>query len=109
MSTAISTEQVTIEQLDDIPLRVARQSQMGLAETIDAVIPRHWLLSGLSIAQLIVGWNTFILSQADPSLGHCARWGHTTSSDYGGMPCYPYPRDLLNRRSAFASPHSLEQ
>lgn len=38
---------------------------MGLAEIIDAVIPRHGLHEGLSIGQLIVGWNTFILSQAD--------------------------------------------
>lgn len=65
MSTAIHTDQGTIEGLDDIPLLVTLQQRIGLAEIIDQHLPRHWLHQGLSIGQLIVGWNTFILSEGD--------------------------------------------
>lgn len=65
MSAAISTEQVTIERIDDIPLLIALQQRVEIATVIDQVIPRHWLHQGLSIGQLVIGWNTFILSQAD--------------------------------------------
>ena len=70
MSTAISLEQVTIEQatierIDDIPLLVALQQRVGIVEIIDTIIPRHWLHQGLSIGQLVLGWNTFILSESD--------------------------------------------
>ena len=65
MNTAISIEQVIIEPIDDIPLLMALQQRIGLADMIDEIIPRHWLHQGLSLGHLIVGWNTFILSQAD--------------------------------------------
>ena len=70
MSAAISTEQVTIEQatierIDDIPLLVVLQQRVGLSEIIDQIIPRHWLHQGLSLGQLVLGWNTFILSEGD--------------------------------------------
>ena len=57
--------QATIEPIDDIPLLMALEQRIGLDEIIDAAIPRHGLLQGLSIGQLVLGWNTFILSQAD--------------------------------------------
>ena len=58
-------QQATIERIDDIPLLMALQQRIGLASIIDAALPRHGLLQGLSIGQLVLGWNTFILSQAD--------------------------------------------
>ena len=58
-------KQATIERIDDIPLLMALEQRIGLDEIIDASIPRHGLLQGLSIGQLVLGWNTFILSQAD--------------------------------------------
>jgi transposase len=65
MSTAIHTDQGTIERLDDIPLLLTLQQRIGLAAVIDQAIPRHWLSQGLSIGQLVVGWSTFILSEGD--------------------------------------------
>jgi hypothetical protein len=57
--------QATVERLDDIPLLMALQKRIGLGDVIDSVIPRHWLHQGLSIGQLVMVWNTFILSQGD--------------------------------------------
>lgn len=65
MKTTIYTEEANVERLDDIPLLIALQQRLGLAEVIDREIPRHWLHQGLSIGDLIVVWNTFILSQGD--------------------------------------------
>jgi len=60
-----SPDNVFVERLDDIPLLVGLQQRIGLAEIIDDVIPRHWLHQGLSIGQLVVGWNSYILSEGD--------------------------------------------
>jgi transposase len=57
--------EVAIERLDDIPLLIALQKQIGLGEIIDKAIARHWLHQGLSLGQLIVVWNAYVLSQAD--------------------------------------------
>ena len=65
MNTTTSTAEAHIERLDDIPLLLALQQRLGLAPVIDRHIRRHWLHQGLSIGQLIVGWATYILSQAD--------------------------------------------
>jgi transposase len=65
MNNAIYAEGATVERLDDIPLLVALQQRIGLAQLIDQVIERHWLHQGLSLGQLVVGWNSYILSQGD--------------------------------------------
>lgn len=65
MTTAIYAEGATLERLDDIPLLVSLQGRVGLAEVIDQTIERHWLQQGLSLGQLVVGWNSYILSQGD--------------------------------------------
>jgi len=65
MSFDISIEAISIERIDDIPLLVALQQKSGLADAIDGIFPRHWLHQGLSIGNLILGWNTFILSEGD--------------------------------------------
>ena len=50
MNTQHTTEsQVVVERLDDIPLLIALQQQIGLAQLIDEVIPRHGSHLGLSI------------------------------------------------------------
>ena len=61
----ISFDEFQIERLDDVPLLIALQQQLGVDTIIDEVIPRHWLHQGLSLGQLVVGWNAYILSEAD--------------------------------------------
>jgi len=58
-------QKIIIERIDDLPLLIALQQKLGLAEIIDSVIPRHGLHQGLSIGQLVLGYNTYILSEAD--------------------------------------------
>ena len=50
------------ERVDDLPLLVAQQQKMGIAEIIDAVIEPHWRRQGLSVGQTVVAWLAFILS-----------------------------------------------
>ena len=57
--------EVLVERLDDIPLLISLQQQIGLGDLIDEVIPRHGSHLGLSIGQLVVGWNAYILSEGD--------------------------------------------
>jgi len=69
MNPNISTDNtivpISIERIDDIPLLVALQQKIGISDVIDSIIPRHWFHQGLSLGQLILGWNTFILSEGD--------------------------------------------
>jgi len=74
MDTTTYTEETRIERLDDIPLLMALQQRLGLAPVIDRHIRRHWLHQGLSIGQLIVGWDTYILSQADHRKVRVREW-----------------------------------
>ena len=65
ISTENTIEPISIERIDDIPLLVALQQKIGIADVIDRIIPRHWLQQGFSLGQLVLGWNTFILSEGD--------------------------------------------
>ena len=59
----VSLDEIQIERLDDIPLLIGLQQQLGLDAIIDEVIPRHWRHEGLSLGQLVVGWNAYILQK----------------------------------------------
>jgi transposase len=65
---------IQTERLDDLPLLVAQQHRMGLAEIIDGVIEPHGNRQGLSIGWTVVGWLSFILSQADHRLSFVEAW-----------------------------------
>ncbi len=60
-----SGQEVSVERLDDIPLLISLQQQLGLSELIDEAIERHWRHLGLSVGQLVIGWNAYILSESD--------------------------------------------
>lgn len=65
ISPDIAINPISIERIDDIPLLIALQQKIGIDKVIDTVISRHWFHQGLSLGQLILGWNTFILSEGD--------------------------------------------
>jgi transposase len=65
---------IQTERIDDIPLLVAQQQRMGLAEIIDGVIEAHGNRQGLSIGWTVVGWLSFILSEADHRLSFVEPW-----------------------------------
>ena len=62
------------ERVDDIPLLVAQQHKMGIAEIIDENITPHWRRQGLSVGQTVVAWLAFILSEADHRLSYVEPW-----------------------------------
>ena len=68
----ISLNEIQIERLDDIPLLIGLQQRLGLDAIIDDVIPRY---QGLSLGQLVVGWNAYILSEADHRKMAVEGWG----------------------------------
>ena len=84
----VSLDEIQIERLDDIPLLIGLQQQLGLGVIIDEVIPRHWRHEGLSLGQLVVGWNAYILSEADHRKIAVEQWGvehQALLSDLFGM------------------------
>ena len=68
--------EVTIqtERVDDIPLLFQQQVEMGIAEIIDNVIPRHGNRLGLSIGEVTKGWLMYILSKSDHRLSVVEDW-----------------------------------
>lgn len=61
-------------RVDDVPLLVAQQRELGLAELLDEQIKPHGNRQGLSIGWTVVGWLSYILSQADHRLSYVESW-----------------------------------
>ena len=70
----MSEVKVRTERVDDIPLLVKQQQEMGIAEIIDRIVDRHGHRRGLSIGQMIVGWISYILSKSDHRLSVVEDW-----------------------------------
>jgi transposase len=69
--------EIQSERVDDLPLLVGQQQEMGMAEIIDAIINPHWRRQGLSVGQTIVGWLAFIVSESDHRLSYVEPWVDT--------------------------------
>ena len=83
----ISRDEIQIERLDDVPLLIGLQQRLELDAIIDDVIPRPY--QGLSPGQLVVGWNAYILSDADHRKMAVERWGvehQALLSEFFGIP-----------------------
>ena len=61
-------------RVDDIPLLIAQQQKLGLAELLDEQIKPHGNRQGLSLGWTVVGWLSYILSQADHRLSYVESW-----------------------------------
>lgn len=70
----MSEVKVQTERVDDIPLLVKQQEEMGIAEIIDDIIPRHGNRQGLSVGEVTTGWLSYILSQSDHRLSVVEDW-----------------------------------
>jgi transposase len=66
--------EIQTERIDDLPLLVAQQQRMGIPAIIDAVIEPHGNRQGLSVGWTVVGWLSFILSEADHRLSFVEPW-----------------------------------
>lgn len=65
---------VTNERVDDIPLLLVRQDEMGIAKLIDEHFVPHGNWQGASPGEIIVVWLTFILSEGDHRLNQVEEW-----------------------------------
>jgi transposase len=66
--------EVQSERVDDIPLLIKQQREMGTAEVIDTIIQPHWRRQGLSVGETVVAWLAFILSEADHRMSYVESW-----------------------------------
>lgn len=66
--------EIQTERIDDLPLLVAQQQTMGIPDIIDAVIEPHGNRQGLSMGWTVVGWLSYILSEADHRLSFVEPW-----------------------------------
>lgn len=62
------------ERVDDVPLLVHRQQQMGIASVVDEVVQVHGNHQGLSVGWLTCFWLSFILSEADHRMVEVEPW-----------------------------------
>lgn len=65
---------VTNERVDDLPLLIAQQQRMGIAELLDKHFATHGNWQGLSLGWLSSVWLSYILSQSDHRLSHVQPW-----------------------------------
>jgi transposase len=65
---------VQTERVDDIPLLIKQQQEMGIGEVIDRWVPRHGNGKGLSLGWMTVGWLAYILSQSGHRLSYVEGW-----------------------------------
>jgi len=70
------TEQLTVttERVDDIPILIASLEHMGFAELVDEYFVPHGNWQGLSVGQVLTGWLTYILSEADHRMNQVQDW-----------------------------------
>ena len=61
-------------RVDDIPLLVWQQRRMGIPHIIDEIVQPHGNRQGLSVGWTVVGWLSYILSQADHRLSYVESW-----------------------------------
>lgn len=65
---------IQTERVDDIPLLVHQQHVMGIAQVVDEIIIPHGNRQGLSLGWTVVGWLSYIVSQADHRLSYVESW-----------------------------------
>lgn len=70
------TDQLTVtsERVDDLPVLLAQQARMGVAELLDRHFPTHGNRQGLSLGGLTTLWLTHVLSEADHRLTQVRSW-----------------------------------
>ena len=66
--------QIHTERVDDIPLLIHQQHQMGLPEVLNAVIHPHGNRNGLSVGWLTTAWLAYLLSEADHRMSQVEPW-----------------------------------
>lgn len=93
--------EVYTERIDDVPLLMAFQNQMGLPEVLDAVIKPHGNRKGLSFGELTSCWLTYIISRADHRMNVVEGWADKIESTLSAILNKPVDRkDFTDDRLA---------
>jgi transposase len=66
--------EVESERIDDVPLLIHQQQEMGIAQVMDENIRPHWRRQGLSVGRTVMGWLSFIVSASDHRLSYVEPW-----------------------------------
>jgi len=66
--------EIHTERIDDVPLLMHQQREMGIPEVLDEVIHPHGNWEGLSVGWLTTTWLSYILSQADHRMSEVEPW-----------------------------------
>ena len=67
-------EAVEHEQVDDIPLLLAKIKQMGIVEIFNEEIKQHGNWEGLGAGEIISVWLAYILSEGDHRKSYLQEW-----------------------------------
>jgi len=67
------------ERVDDIPLLIGMEQQVGLPELLDRHLGNHWLHQGLSNGVLAVVWLAYIMSEGDHRKSMVQEWAERHS------------------------------
>lgn len=70
------TAEITLkhERVDDIPLLLGELERMEVARLVDESFTTHGNWQGLRMGQVVSGWVTFILSEANHRMSHVEPW-----------------------------------
>jgi transposase len=70
------TAEITLkhERVDDIPLLLGELERMEVARLVNEHFATHGNWQGLSLGQVVSGWVTFILSEANHRMSHVEPW-----------------------------------
>jgi len=66
--------EIRTERIDDVPLLLHQQQEMGIPEVLNALVHPHGNRQGLSMGWLTTTWLSFILSQGDHRMSQVEPW-----------------------------------
>ena len=100
--------EVQTYRVDDVPLLVWQQRVMGIAQIIDEIVQPHGNRQGLSVGWTVVGWLSYILSQADHRMSYVESWAAEQLSVLQALiPAAVSVRDFTDDRLS-CSPHPID-
>jgi transposase len=76
---------IQTERVDDIPLLIKQQEEIGIAEVMDGIISRHGNRGGLSLGWMTAGWLAYVLSQSDHRLSYVEGWAAERLNTLNGI------------------------
>ena len=77
--------EIKTERIDDIPLLIEQQREMGIPGVLDNVIDPHGNRQGLSVGWLTTVWLSYIVSESDHRMSEVESWVEGQIGSLTGM------------------------